>query len=166
MSRPADLTKRAEEIARSIARAATRAGHTVALAESLTGGQISCQLGAAPDSSEWYAGCVVAYASDVKRRVLRVPAGPVVSEAAAAAMAEGVADLLGSDLAVAVTGVGGPDHEEGEPPGTVWFGICDRGTVTTELERLDGDPEEVLAQTTVHALTLLDRALQGRAAPG
>jgi nicotinamide-nucleotide amidase len=166
MSHPDDLTQRAEQIAQSIARTATRDGRAVALAESLTGGKISCHLGAAPDSSDWFGGCVVAYTSDVKRRVLGVPDGPVVSEEAAAAMAEGVAALLGSDLAVAVTGVGGPDDQDGEPPGTVWFGIFDRGTVTTELQRWDGEPPDVLDQTTVHALTLLERALDGRDAPG
>ena len=165
MSNPDDLTHRAEQLAQSIAQTATREGRTVALAESLTGGKISCHLGAAPDSSDWFGGCVVAYRSDVKRRVLGVPDGPVVSKAAAAAMAEGVADLLGSDLAVAVTGVGGPEEQDGEPPGTVWFGICNRGAVTTELQRWDGEPEHVLDQTTVHALTLLERALHDGAAP-
>ena len=165
MSQPDDLTQRAEQIAQSIARTATREGRSVALAESLTGGKISCHLGAAPDSSDWFAGCVVAYTSDVKRRVLGVPEGPVVSKESAAAMAEGVADLLGSDVAVAVTGVGGPEEQDGEPPGTVWFGICNRGEVTTELQRWDGEPEDVLGQTTVHALTLLERALQEGSAP-
>jgi nicotinamide-nucleotide amidase len=165
MSKPDDLTQRAEQIAQSIARTATRDGRSVALAESLTGGKISCHLGAAPDSSDWFAGCVVAYTSDVKRRVLGVPEGPVVSKESAAAMAEGVADLLGSDVAVAVTGVGGPEEQDGEPPGTVWFGICNRGAVTTELQRWDGEPEDVLGQTTVHALTVLERALQEGSAP-
>ena len=165
MSHPDDLRQRAEQIARSIAGAATRSNRRVALAESLTGGKISCHLGAAPDSSDWFGGCVVAYTSDVKRRVLGVPDGPVVSEQAATAMSTGVADLLGCDLAVAVTGVGGPEEQDGEPPGTVWFGVCDRGTVTTELQRWDGEPEAILDQTTVHALSLLERALRGTAAP-
>jgi nicotinamide-nucleotide amidase len=166
VSQPDDLTRRAEQTAQSIARTASRDGRIVALAESLTGGKISCHLGAAPDSSDWFGGCVVAYTADVKRRVLGVPDGPVVSKEAAAAMAQGAADLLGSDLAVAVTGVGGPDDQDGEPPGTVWFGIFDRGTVTTELHRWDGEPEDVLDRTTLHALTLLERALQGRDVPG
>ncbi|HKX67391.1 MAG TPA: CinA family protein [Intrasporangium sp.] len=165
MSHPDDLTQRAEKVARSIAHVATREGRTVALAESLTGGKISCHLGAAPDSSDWFGGCVVAYTSEVKRRVLGVPDGPVVSKEAAAAMAKGAADLLGCDLAVAVTGVGGPEEQDGEPPGTVWFGVCDRGTVTTELHRWDGEPEEVLDRTTLHALTLLERVLDAHAAP-
>ncbi|GAA6525421.1 CinA family protein [Intrasporangium sp. DVR] len=161
-----ELTGPAERVAEAIARAATREGRTVALAESLTGGKISCHLGAASDSSDWFRGCLVAYSSAVKRAVLGVPEGPVVSAAAAAAMAAGVAELLGADTAVAVTGVGGPDSQDGEPPGTVWFGISTPDGVSTELRRWDGEPEDVLEQTTLHALTLLERALAVRAAPG
>ncbi len=169
MTRPDELSgnsqQTAEEIAEAIAHGAARGRGTVAVAESLTGGKISCHLGAAPDSSDWFKGCVVAYGSDVKHKVLGVPEGPVVSEAAAAAMASGVAELLGAETAVAVTGVGGPDSQDGEPPGTVWFGVRTPEGVTTELRRWDGDPEEVLEQTTKHALTLLERALAVRTAP-
>lgn len=164
MSKPDDLTNQAAQAAEAIARAAMRDGRTIAVAESLTGGKISCHLGAAPDSSDWFRGCLVAYASDVKHRVLGVPDGPVVSGPAAAAMATGVAELLGADLAVAVTGVGGPDPQEDEPPGTVWFGVSSHGEVTTGLQRWDGEPEEVLDRTTAHALVLLERALERRAA--
>jgi nicotinamide-nucleotide amidase len=166
MSSPDDLTKHAEQIAESISTSALRDERRVAVAESLTGGKIACHLGAAPDSAAWFQGGVVAYASDVKHRVLGVPDGPVVSEPAAAAMAQGVARLLGADTAVAVTGAGGPDPQDGQPPGTVWFGLSTNGSVTTECQHWDGDPEDVLEQTTVHALTLLERALSGRAAPG
>jgi nicotinamide-nucleotide amidase len=165
MPTPDELTSQAAAAAETIARAALRGGRSVAVAESLTGGKISCHLGAAPDSSDWYRGGVVAYASEVKHRVLGVPEGPVVSEAAAAAMATGVADLLGADVAVAVTGVGGPDPQDGEPPGTVWFGVSTPAGVTTELKRWEGETEDVLDRTTAHALTLLERALAVRAAP-
>ncbi|MDV3219902.1 CinA family protein [Intrasporangium sp.] len=164
MSTPDDLTSQAERASAAIARAAMRDARTIAVAESLTGGKVSCHLGAAPHSSEWFQGCLVAYASDVKHRVLGVPDGPVVSEVAAAAMAVGVAGLLDADLAVAVTGVGGPDPQDGEPPGTVWFGLSSHGEVTTDLQRWDGEPEDILDRTTVHALTLLERALERRAA--
>ena len=51
--------------------------------------------------------------------MLGVESGPVVTEAAALQMARGVARLFGADVALSVTGVGGPDPEEGKPPGTV-----------------------------------------------
>jgi nicotinamide-nucleotide amidase len=145
----------AKDLANEISKLAREQGCSVATAESLTGGKISCQLGVAESSSEWFAGSVVAYLSRVKYDVLKVPEGPVISRECAAAMAEGVASLLGADLAVAVTGVGGPDDEEGQPAGTVWFGVRAHGETRTELHRFTGDPSEIVDQTTVHALHLL-----------
>ena len=142
-------------VADEISRLALERGISVATAESLTGGTISCQLGAAESSSDWFAGCVVAYMSRVKHEVLKVPEGPVISRECAAAMAEAVAVLLGADLAVAVTGVGGPEDQEGQPPGTVWFGLHAAGETETELRHFTGDPERIVDDTTAHALTLL-----------
>lgn len=94
----------AAEIAARLARALGDRGLTVAVAESLTGGKIANQLAAAPDSSEWFAGAVVCYWSDVKHRVLDVPDGPVISERAVEVMARNVAALLGTDTSVAASG--------------------------------------------------------------
>jgi nicotinamide-nucleotide amidase len=151
----ADELAGAKDVADEISRLVRERGLSVATAESLTGGKISCQLGVAESSAEWFAGSVVAYMSRVKYDVLKVPEGPVVTEECAAAMAEGVAGLLGADLAVAVTGVGGPDEEEGHPAGTVWFGVRAESGTTTELRRFEGDPSEIVDKTTLHALHLL-----------
>lgn len=153
-----------DRVAERISTAARSAHVFLATAESLTGGQISCLLGAAPASSDWYRGSVVAYSSEVKHRVLKVPDGPVVSEASARAMAGAVAELLGADIAVAVTGAGGPDPQDGQPPGTVWFGLFTHGHVEAEMRRFDGDPQDVVTATTEHALVLLEQALAS--APG
>jgi nicotinamide-nucleotide amidase len=67
-------------------------------------------------------------------------------------MATTVAGLLGADLAVAVTGAGGPQPQDGQPTGTVWFG--------TELRHFDGDPGDLVESTTAHALFLLEDALR------
>ncbi|MDF3312601.1 CinA family protein [Rhodococcus sp. T2V] len=148
-----------EEQAERISATARARRLTIATAESLTGGRISTVLGAAPSSSEWYRGSIVAYASSVKHGLLQVPDGPVVSESSARAMATTVAELLGADLAVAVTGVGGPGPQDGQPPGTVWFGVLSGGAARTELRHFDGEPGEVVEATTAHALFLLDDAL-------
>jgi nicotinamide-nucleotide amidase len=152
---PDELTPTAESLAEAIGELATARDQTVATAESLTGGKLACHLAAAPDSSEWFRGSVVAYSSQVKFDVLGVPVGPVISQDCAAAMAWGVADLLHAGWAVAVTGVGGPDDQEGQPPGTVWFGVSVEGSVHVELQHFKGEPDEILEQTTVHALKLL-----------
>lgn len=82
---------RARDHAEELAAVADRTGIRVAVAESLTSGQLAAALGAANNSGEWFRGAVVAYSRAVKHHVLGVPEGPVVSEASAGAMAEGSA---------------------------------------------------------------------------
>jgi nicotinamide-nucleotide amidase len=151
MSDDADAASPADRLAR----AADESGRTIAVAESLTGGSLSARLAALPGAGEWYRGGVVAYAPDVKHDVLGVPSVPVVSQTAAAALAEGVAELLGADVAVAVTGVGGPGPQDGVPPGTVWMGFHDGTGTATRLFEFDGEPGDVVRQTCDAALEWL-----------
>src|SRR5215469_17225570 len=95
-------------------------GLTFGVAESLTGGLIASRLVNVPGASAWFRGGVVAYASEVKYEVLGVPAGPVVTEPAAAAMAEGARKVTGADVGLGITGVAGPDDQEGVAPGTIF----------------------------------------------
>jgi nicotinamide-nucleotide amidase len=136
-------------------------GLTLGVAESLTGGLIASRLVNVPGTSEWFRGGVVSYDSQVKFDVLGVPEGPVVTEAAAAAMAEGVRKVVGSDVGVGITGVAGPDDQEGVAPGTIFVGIAlpDRPTETRQL-RLPGDRERVRQYSAITALDLLRRALE------
>jgi nicotinamide-nucleotide amidase len=149
-----------QELAERVGELARRREKTVAVAESLTGGLVASSLAAAPEASTWFRGAIVAYASDVKRELLNVPPGPVVSEASAAAMAEGAARLLGADVTVALTGVGGPDRQDGEPPGTVWFAVRDGDSCRTELRRFSADgPAAICGDASTAALELLAAAL-------
>ncbi|WP_072810379.1 CinA family protein [Rhodococcus zopfii] len=159
MSDVADGTRRSDELIERLAELTAARGYTVACAESLTSGSIAARLGAGPKSSEWFRGGIVAYSWSVKHGLLEVPEGPVVCEAAARTMAESTARLLGADLVVAVTGAGGPEPQDGRPPGTVCFATTGPDGTRSEERHFDGDPEDVLAQTVRHALTLLaDRA--------
>ena len=81
-------------------------GWTLALAESVTGGLVSGRLTGVAGASEVFRGAVVSYASEVKFDVLGVEEGPVVTEEAAIAMAEG-RKVLGADVGLALTGVAG-----------------------------------------------------------
>jgi nicotinamide-nucleotide amidase len=117
---------------------------TVAVAESLTGGLVTQVLARGPDASDWLRGGVVAYASEVKHDVLAVRPGPVVSEEAALDMATGVARLLGADVGLALTGVGGPGRQEGKEPGTVWMAVHLDGDTEAALHQFSGDPTEVI----------------------
>jgi nicotinamide-nucleotide amidase len=129
---------------------------TVAVAESLTGGMVASTLAEAPGASTWFRGAVVAYASEVKHELLEVPPGPVVSPEAAVSMARGVRRLLRADLAVALTGAGGPDGQDGHPPGTVFLGLSDGRRTQVEHRYFDDDdPARVCAQTTTEGLRLL-----------
>jgi nicotinamide-nucleotide amidase len=136
---------------------------TVGVAESLTGGSLSAALGRIRGSGDWFRGSVVAYSRSVKHGLLRVPEGPVVSEAAATAMAEHAAELLESDLTLAVTGVAGPDEQDGQPPGTVWMAVHRDGETTTSLLHLDGDPEDIVQETCSRGLAWLVDAAEGHA---
>ena len=149
-----------DRYAEAIASVAMRSGFRVGVAESLTCGKLSSELGATPNASEWFRGGVVAYASGVKFDVLGVTPGPVVTPSCAREMAAGAARVLDADATVAVTGVGGPDPQEGEPPGTVYVAARVRGLETGHRLQLDGGPEEVLAQTTPRALEVLLDAMR------
>jgi PncC family amidohydrolase len=77
-------------------------------------------------------------------------------------MAEGSRRLIGTDLAVSVTGIAGPDGGSAEKPvGTVWFGLASADGTTAEMRRFDGDRAAVRAQTVIHALELLLDAAGG-----
>lgn len=129
-------------------------GLTVAVAESLTCGRIASEIGAIPRASDWFLGGVIAYDNEVKFGVLGVTRGPVVSRQCAAEMAEGVARLTGADLALAVTGVGGPAHAEDQPPGTVFIAASLHGRTIVEQRHFPGDLEGVLDATVDRALDL------------
>ncbi len=161
MPGPSELNEESREVAAAISTAVRRTGARVAAAESLTSGAIASHLGAAEAASDWFAGGVVAYSRQVKFSVLHVEPGPVVTEACARQMARGVLDLLSADVAVAVTGAGGPDPEEDMPPGTVFIAVCSGGDVRVEQHRFDGDPEQVVRDTTLGALRLLRAEVEG-----
>ncbi|MCL3861681.1 CinA family protein [Actinotalea sp. K2] len=151
----------AEDHTKELVEALGRRGWGVATAESLTGGTIATVLAAAPSSGDWLRGGVVAYSPEVKFGLLEVPRGSVVTQECARTMAESTARLLGADLCVAVTGVGGPDPDEGEPAGTVWFAVRSPSGVRTQKARFEGSPPEVIVATTQRAIALLREAAQG-----
>ncbi|MEY2467555.1 MAG: nicotinamide-nucleotide amidase [Actinomycetota bacterium] len=134
-------------------------GYTLGVAESLTGGLLSDTFARLPEASDWFKGGVVAYGSDVKRRVLHIGDAPIVSKAAAVEMADQVAGLLRCDVAVAVTGVGGPGPEDGIAPGTVWMALhLPSGTVAA-LRHFPGEPADVIRHTCQAAVEAVRDAL-------
>ena len=153
------MTDRGVELAERIAELAQQHGRSVATAESLTSGGVAAALGAAPGAATWFRGGLVSYHDEVKHRVLSVDDGPVVCDPAARQMAEGVSALLGADVAVATTGAGGPDPQDGQEPGTVFVAVWSEGEVDCRRHRFDGEPGDVVRQSVEASLELLAEAL-------
>jgi len=131
-------------------------GLTLALAESVTGGLVSGRLTQIAGASDVFRGAVVSYASDVKHDVLHVSPGPVVSEAAAAQMAQGAKDLLGADVGLALTGVAGPDQQDGQPVGTLCVAVVlSDGQVHTKTFVLPGQREQMRQMSVISSLDML-----------
>nr|WP_066463871.1 CinA family protein [Sanguibacter suarezii] len=138
-----------------------RAGRSLAVAESLTGGMLAATLVDVPGASSVFRGAVVAYATDLKSALLGVDPALLDSRGAvdpevALQMAAGVRDRLGADVGVATTGVAGPDPQDGQPPGTVFVAVDVRGGLSqVRALVLDGDRAAVRAATVQAALALL-----------
>ena len=134
-------------------------GLKLGLAESLTGGLIASRLVNVPGASAWFRGGLVSYASEVKFDLLGVTPGPVVNAHAAEEMAEGARKLLACDVALSVTGVAGPDEQDGQGPGTVFVGLAIGDDVSHVALRVPGDRDRVRAFSAIGALDALRRAL-------
>ena len=137
-------------------------GLTLGVAESMTGGLVASRLVNVAGSSGWFRGSVVSYHSEVKFDLLGVPEGPVVSEEAALAMAAGACRVLKSDVGLAVTGVAGPAEQDGQPVGTVWFGLCIEGKTDAVKVQMPGDRDRIRQFSTISLLDLLRRRLLER----
>jgi len=134
-------------------------GWSLGLAESVTGGLVAGRITNVPGASDVFRGGIVSYASDLKFEVLGVPQGPVVSEAAAAAMAVGAQRLLNSHVALALTGVAGPAEQDGMPVGTLCVGIAIGAEVHTRTLRMPGARDQMRQMSVITAMDLLRRAL-------
>ena len=134
-------------------------GWSLGLAESVTGGLVAGRITNVPGASDVFRGGIVSYASDVKFDVLGVPKGPVVSEAAAAAMAVGAQRLLTCHVALALTGVAGPAEQDGMPVGTLCVGIAIGTQVHTRTLRMPGARDQMRQMSEISAMDLLRRTL-------
>jgi len=137
-------------------------GLTLGVAESLTGGLVGARLASVAGASGFFCGAVVAYDREVKFDVLGVPRGPVVSEEAVIAMAQGARKVLGADVGLAVTGVAGPAEQDGQPVGTVFLGLALDDRVEAMQTRLPGDRERVRQFACISLLNLLRMRLLER----
>lgn len=130
-------------------------GCTLAVAESVTGGLVTGRLTNVPGASRVLRGGVVSYASDVKFEVLGVTRGPVVNEQAAIEMATGVRSALRADIGLSLTGVAGPDEQDGQPVGTLCVAVADESGVHATTFRLPTTRDQMRQMSVISALNFL-----------
>ena len=152
-----------ESMEHAVASRLVAAGLSLGLAESLTGGLVASRLVNVPGASHWFRGSIVAYDTEVKYSVLGVPRGtPAVSRECALAMAEGARKVTGADVGLAITGVAGPDPQDGVEVGTVWMGLSVPGLGHEAVSaRLPGDRDRIRQFSAISLLDLLRRRLPG-----
>ena len=147
------------ELASALAQHLGDGGHRLVVAESCTAGLLGAAIAAAPGSSKFLEGTILAYNSELKMDLLDVSASTLeahtpYSAQVAEEMARGALDRApGADIALSTTGVGGPDADQGVPAGRVYVSLLRRGA-EPRTSRFDfsGAPQEVLAGTVRAAL--------------
>jgi len=156
------------DLAQALVNELSDAGKAVATAESCTGGWVAKAITDIPGSSACFSYGIVSYSNGAKESMLGLPAETfidhgAVSETVVQEMANGVLNLSGADIGVAVSGIAGPDGGSDEKPvGTVWLAWAVRHgfkiATDTSLHHFDGDRDAVRELTVAHALQgVLDR---------
>jgi nicotinamide-nucleotide amidase len=157
-------------LAEELGRALQGAGWRIVTAESCTAGWIAKALTDIPGSSQWVDSGYVTYSNSAKMRDVGVSARTLsehgaVSEATVREMANGALRKTGVEMAIAVSGIAGPDGGTAEKPvGTVWLAIATtearESAAVCELRRFAGDRDQVRRQSVEHALRLALRVLR------
>jgi len=134
------------------------------VAESLTGGLLGAELTSTAGSSATFLGGITAYATETKTSLLGVSADLLAMHGAvhpdvAAAMAHGVRARFGSTYALALTGVAGPDPQDGQPPGTVYVAFVGAGPERMLALNLTGARRTVRREAVRAALSLVVQEL-------
>lgn len=173
------------ETAQDLVTSAGKAEVTVATAESLTAGQIAATIATVPGASAVLRGGLIVYATELKHTLAGISAdlleheGPVHPDVAAQ-LAAGAARVCGADIGVGVTGVAGPDNQDGHPVGEVYIAVWDARDGGTQVSLLDDgwrswcggqdDRSDVRGairdHTTVQALVMLRQAVEKPAHTG
>lgn len=157
------VSTRHETMAAAVGALLHERGLTIAVAESCTGGTVGMLLTETPGSSAYFLGGVISYANSLKQGMLGVAESDLqqhgaVSQQVAIAMARGVRQRTGSDLAVAVTGIAGPDGGSPEKPvGTVWIAAVSSTRTIVERFQLGREREVIRARAAHLALWLVQR---------
>jgi nicotinamide-nucleotide amidase len=177
MSLPSGISAELAALLERLHRSLAERQQTVAVAESLTGGLLSAALTSTAGASTSFRGGVVAYATDLKAQLVGVPKSLLAEHGAVAApvaleLARGVRSLLSASWGVGVTGVAGPQPQDGKPVGTVYLAVVGPGAgrddqpdgieSVSELN-LRGDRNTIRVQVVEQAVALLAGAVDHQA---
>lgn len=141
-------------------------GKTLATAESCTGGAVASHLTALAGASAYFKGGVVAYSNEVKESALGVNHDTLmnhgaVSEETVREMVQGVRERLGSDFAIATTGIAGPSGGTPQKPvGTVWVAVCSKDRTVTQLMHYGDRRQQTIERATNQAYAMLMKLLK------
>lgn len=138
---------------------------TIATAESCTGGYIAHLITSVAGSSAYYKGSVISYANEVKINELGVLPETLknhgaVSEACVKQMAEGVRKKLNTDIAIATSGIAGPDGgTKDKPVGTVWIAVSTENETIAQMYQMGDHRERTIQRTAIAALDMVRKIL-------
>ncbi len=157
-----------EHLARKLVKLAQKDKLSLCTAESCTGGGIGAAITGVPGASQVFMGGIIAYANSVKTSHLHVPDQMIerygaVSEPVACAMAEGANNALGTDIAVSVTGIAGPNGGTADKPvGHVWIALAHKGRPTLAhcFNFQDLGRENIRLDATKQALKIVCQAFE------
>ncbi len=161
------LKKKKKKKKKKIGELLLKKGWTMATAESCTGGNISRMITSVPGASAWYMGSTVTYSYASKTDILNVPADMIqeqgaVSEAVVRSMAEQVCLKMGTQCAVATSGIAGPGGGTPEKPvGTVWIAAAVPGLVVAKRFQFGDNRLITIQMASETALHLLRKAILG-----
>lgn len=142
-------------------------GWSMGSAESCTGGLLAHTVTSVPGSSEYFKGSVVAYSNELKMSLLHVPESILethgaVSEETVQAMVQGALDTLGVELAVAISGIAGPDGGTPDKPvGLIWLACGTRERIQTKELRLNKDRLRNIEYAVTVGLNMIRKFLMG-----
>lgn len=149
-----------DALVQSLAEALLAHGQTIVTAESCTGGLVGATLTEQPGSSAWFLGGIIAYANSLKSNLLGIPpalleAHGAVSPDTARAMADGARSRTGADVAVALTGIAGPEGgTPAKPVGLVYIAVASPAGICVRDYHFTGSREDIRVAATRSALAL------------
>ncbi len=157
-----------ESLEKVIGRLLLQQGKNFGTAESCTGGYIAHLITGVPGASNYFPGTVVTYSNEMKTKLLGVRADTLaqhgaVSEQTVREMAQGALDTLGVDVALAVSGIAGPDGGTPDKPvGTVWMAVADRNRTLSQKHIFGRDRIKNIQMSGTYALNFVRKFLLGQ----